>query len=675
MKYRRDIDGLRAIAVSTIVFFHFGFPGFEGGFVGPDVFFVLSGFLIATRIFEEVEQGKFAFLDFYYRRVRRLFPAYFLMLIVTLILSYLFLLPADFREFSKSFASATVYLSNIQFYREAGYFDTAAHFKPLLHTWSLSVEEQFYIFFPVAVGFLTWMSRRQFYFTFLCVSIASFISAVIWIEYDMSFAFYMFPLRIWELGLGVLVATGCYTLPRFSSAAANEALAIFGLLLILIPVFVFDPTTKFPGLAAAPVCLGTWIMIQLDPERPTVVQRCLALKPMVFIGLLSYSLYLWHWPLVVIYSYTDTNGAGAVEMVVLLAITLVVSYLSYRFVETPFRTGAIRGYRSKLAVFGTTAALSGALLAIGVFIFVQNGMPNRFDERTRAAIAATDLFGDLAQDCVLSAAESRLEDIEYCEIGTPFEADSYTLIWGDSHAPTYRYAFQDALPGQDALMVWSGGCPALFDTEVDELIASAATDQACLRRNAAVKRLIADDDRIVAVVMLGRYAYFGQGVGIGADQQNEIKVWPVGGTYDPSADQFAVYIDRFAKTVAQLDAAGLDVFVIEQPPEFPDFSARRFVMSELTGRLTDAVLADIATIENDVLVTRQGPMMAFLDQMDAAGQITLLRTHEQLCDPEGCNLLMDGVPLYFDNNHMAAAMVPRIAEIFDPVAAYFASTQ
>ncbi len=675
MTYRPDIDGLRAISVVAIVFFHFGVPGFGGGFIGPDVFFVLSGFLIATRIFDQVEKGEFVFSDFYYRRVRRLFPAYFLMLSVSLLLAYFLLLPEDFRSFSKSFVAATVYLSNVEFYRETGYFDTAAHFKPLLHTWSLSVEEQFYLFFPIVVGFLAWMSRRQFFFVFLGLSIVSFMAALIVVEVNRSFAFYMFPLRIWELGLGVLVATGCYVLPKIKLAIIREVLAWFALALILLPVLLYEPTTKFPGLSAVPVCLGAWLIIQLDFERPTFVQKILTLKPIVFIGTLSYSLYLWHWPLFVFYSYTNTNGIGPLGVTIMLLVTFGISYLSYRYVEAPFRTGAYGIYSTKKTVFTSTIAMSAVLMAAGFLVFQKNGMPNRFDEQTRAAIAATDLFGDISQDCVLDSAQSRLEDIEYCEIGSPFEAEHYTLIWGDSHSPTYRHAFRDTLPDADALIVWSGGCPALFDIRVDEYVATAATDRECEQRNAAVKRLVTEDKRIDAVIILGRWSYYGQGTGIGADIQNEIKIWPQGEAFDPSADQYEVYIESFERTINTLRQQGLKVFVIEQPPEFPEFSARTFVMNKLTGRISENEIAAFGIVDVETLLARQGPMMGLLDRLERQGDITVLRTHDSLCGDDTCSLMMDGAPLYFDNNHLAAAMVPRISSLFVPVALHHKSAQ
>lgn len=673
MTYRPDIDGLRAVAVITIIFFHLGIPGFSGAFTGPEVFFVLSGFLIATRIFDQVEKGQFVFSEFYYRRVRRLFPAYFLMLCVSLLLAYLLLLPEDFRSFSKSFIAATVYLSNVEFYRETGYFDTAAHFKPLLHTWSLSVEEQFYLFFPIVVGLLAWMSRRQFFFVFLGLSIVSFVAAVIVVAVDKSFAFYMFPLRIWELGLGILIATGCYTLPKFRSTITREILAWSGLTLILGPMFFYEPTMKFPGLAAIPACIGTWLIIQLDSKRLTSVQKFLALKPMVLIGTLSYSLYMWHWPLFVFYNYTDTNGTDALEVTAILLVTLGVSYLTYHYVETPFRTGAYGIYSTKKTVFASTIAMSAVLMAAGFLVFQKNGMPNRFDEQTRAAIAATDLFGDISQDCVLDSAQSRLRDIEYCEIGSPFEAEHYTLIWGDSHSPTYRYAFQETLPDADALIVWSGGCPALFDIKVDEYVATAATDRECEQRNAAVKRLVTEDKRIDTVIILGRWSYYGQGTGLGADRKNAIKIWPDGEEFDPSADQYAVYMASFEQTINALRKQGLKVFVIEQPPEFPEFSARTFVMNKLTRRLSENEISALGTVNRETLFMRQGPMMELLNRLERQGMITVLRTHDSLCNGDTCSLMMDGVPLYFDNNHMAAVMVLRIPELFVPVALYHKS--
>ena len=666
MKYRPDIDGLRAVAVITIMFFHFGIPGFGGAFSGPEVFFVLSGYLIASRIFYQVEKGTFSFSDFYYKRIRRLFPAYLLMVLFTVAAAYIWLLPADFREFSKSFFASTVYLSNLQFYRESGYFDTASHLKPLLHTWSLSVEEQFYLFFPVTVALLAWMSRKQFFYAFLAISVVSFIAAVIVIEQDKSLVFYMFPFRIWELGLGILIATGCYTLPKFRQPWVNEGLAALGLALILVPMFVYWPGMKFPGLAAVPACVGTWLIIQLDGERSTLVQRLLALKPAVIVGTLSYSLYLWHWPIYVFYAYTDTNGVDAVEMLMLMVVILLASYLTYHYVEDPMRRGANVFVRTPKAVYLSAGGATAVLMAMALVIFVRDGMPDRFDPKTREAIAATSLFGAMDQDCT-ELAQSRLEDMAYCEIGAPFEAERYTLIWGDSHSPTYRAGLEAAAgPGVDALIVWSGGCPALFGAEVDELVASAADEAACVRRNAAVQRLVETDRRIDSVIILGRWSYYGHGTGLGVDSSNAIKVWPEGQGPDAVRDQYAVYMDLFERSVAVLKQAGVEVFVIEQPPEFPNFNARTFVLDTLTGKMSDDELADLVTIPYSLVEERQGPMMDLLARLEQEGRITLLPTHRQMCGEASCSLLSDGAPLYFDNNHLATSMVPGIAEMFDP---------
>lgn len=666
MKYRPDIDGLRAVAVITIMFFHFGIPGFGGAFSGPEVFFVLSGYLIASRIFYQVEKGTFSFSDFYYKRIRRLFPAYLLMVLCTVVAAWIWLLPADFREFSKSFFASTVYMSNLQFYRESGYFDTASHLKPLLHTWSLSVEEQFYLFFPVTVAVLAWMSRRQFFFAFLAISAVSFIAAVIVIEQDKSLVFYMFPFRIWELGLGIMIATGCYVLPKFRQAWVNEGLAVLGLALILVPMFVYAPTMKFPGLAAVPACVGTWLIIQLDGERSTLVQRFLALKPMAIVGTLSYSLYLWHWPIYVFYAYTDTNGVDAAEMSALMVVILIASYLTYHYVEDPMRRGANLFVRTPKAVYLSAGVSTAVLMVMALTIFVRDGMPDRFDPKTREAIAATSLFGEMGRDCT-ELAQSRLEDMAYCEVGAPFEAERYTLIWGDSHSPTYRAGLASAAgPDVDALIVWSGGCPALFDAEVDELVASAADEAACARRNAAVRRLVETDRRIDSVIILGRWSYYGRGTGLGVDSTNAIKVWPAGQGPVAPGDQYAVYMDLFEHTVSVLEQAGVKVFVIEQPPEFPEFNARKFVLDTLTGKMSEDEIAGMVTIPYSLVEERQGPMMKLLARLEREGRITLLPTHRQMCGEAACSLLRDGAPLYFDNNHLATAMVPGIAEMFDP---------
>lgn len=665
MKYRPDIDGLRSIAVITIMFFHYGIPGFEGAFAGPEVFFVLSGFLIATKIFEKTEIGQFDFKDFYYKRMRRLFPAYAVMMVVTLLMAYYWMLPADFKDFSKSFAASTVYLSNIQFYRESGYFDVASHLKPLLHTWSLSVEEQFYLVFPLTAVLLGRMKRKQLFYIFLIISGISFLAAVLTMRVDVSRVFYLFPYRVWELGLGVMLATGCYHLPKTYAHWKNELLAMFAIGLIIVPMALYDPSMAFPGMAALPACIGTWIIIQLDSQKLTLVQRFLSLKIMTFIGALSYSLYLWHWPIYVMYKYTDTNGIDAIELVGIISVVFIISYISYKYIEEPLRKGKVFFVKTKTAVFASASIFSVVFILVGLFIYSQEGMPERFDESIRPAIEATHIFGDM-NDCV-ELDNSELEDLSYCSIGSPLASKDYTLILGDSHSPTYRFALKSLMPNLDALIVWSGGCPPVFDVEVDEKVASKDVEQACINRNVAVKELIKNDKRISSVILLGRWSYYGHGVGVGIDSGNEIKIWPKGEVYNKDNEQYQVFLERFEKTINYINSQGQKIFVIEQPPEIANFNARKLVIDQIVGKTYEVEeQTQLMTVSIEDVQKRQGPMQEKLQQLHERGDVEILSTHKFLCGETHCSAIYKNSPLYFDNNHLSSLKVAHIKDMFKP---------
>jgi len=259
VKYRADIDGLRAIAVLGVILFHYGVPGFSGGFIGVDVFFVLSGYLIGSIIFSQLNTDSFSFSTFYFRRIRRLFPVYVVVMLLTTMFAYWFMLPSDFREFGQSLLSSTLYLSNIHFYNEAGYFDSASHLKPLLHTWSLSVEEQFYIIFPFLAWLIFYFNKKLILFCILALTFLSFILAEIFIERDMSAVFYLYPFRAWEMFFGVLLSLN--RLGQLKNILWANFWSIVGMALIVVPIIFYDQTTMFPALNALAPCLGTILAV------------------------------------------------------------------------------------------------------------------------------------------------------------------------------------------------------------------------------------------------------------------------------------------------------------------------------------------------------------------------------------------------------------------------------
>ncbi len=336
--YRTPIDGLRAVAVGAVVLFHFGVAPFSGGFVGVDVFFVISGFLITRLLLADIADRKPLILPFYRRRILRLFPALFMMLAVTLAAALLLLYPSDLRHFGESLASVAGFGSNLYFRNSSGYFSAAADQKPLLHTWSLSVEEQFYLVYPPLLAVLARRSVRLAAAVLGLLALASLLASAWATRAAPMTAFYLTPFRFWELMLGGLIPLFGLAAPR--SRAASETLAWGGLGLIAAAVFGYTLETPFPGLAALPPCLGAAAVI-LSCERPgsNAAARLLSLPAATALGRISYSLYLWHWPVIVFAGHWLFRRPTGIETPALIALSLALAAASYRFVEQPFRHG------------------------------------------------------------------------------------------------------------------------------------------------------------------------------------------------------------------------------------------------------------------------------------------------------------------------------------------------
>ena len=336
MKYRAEIDGLRALAVLPVILFHAGFELFSGGFVGVDVFFVISGYLITTIIISEMAEGKFSIVNFYERRARRILPALFFVMGVCLPFAYILLTPFDLKSFGQSLVAVSLFSSNILFWLESGYFETAAELKPLLHTWSLAVEEQYYIFFPIFLV-LTWRLGVKWIIILLSVVFFASLGIAQWGAYNSpSGAFFLLPARGWELLIGVFAAFYLNYNTHLKSNSINEILSLLGFSMILYSIIAFDKTTPFPSIYALIPTIGTVLLI-LCAVPKTIIHKFLSLKFIVGIGLISYSAYLWHQPLLAFTKYKFIDEISAFLLIGIVFISLFMAYLSWRFVEKPFR--------------------------------------------------------------------------------------------------------------------------------------------------------------------------------------------------------------------------------------------------------------------------------------------------------------------------------------------------
>jgi peptidoglycan/LPS O-acetylase OafA/YrhL len=336
MRYRSEIDGLRAIAVLPVIFFHAGWGAFSGGFVGVDVFFVISGFLITNLLVTDLKTGQFSLLNFYERRIRRIFPALIIVSFACVPFAYSFFKPHDFRGFLESLVATSAFSSNILFWMETGYFDTAAELKPLLHTWSLAVEEQFYIFFPILL-LVVWSSDVRIVVTvFVLVFAASFATAVATVNPFPQAAFFLIHTRAWELILGSILALFMVQRPEAGTKFLREAAGWGGVALIAIAIVAFDRSTKVPGIATLAPCLGAAAII-FGAQEGTLVARLLSFRPLVGIGLISYSAYLWHQPVFAFARYSRFGYVTTAEWVAFHLVVLIFAWLTWWSVERPIR--------------------------------------------------------------------------------------------------------------------------------------------------------------------------------------------------------------------------------------------------------------------------------------------------------------------------------------------------
>lgn len=447
--YRSDIDGLRAISVIAVVLYHSGL-GFPGGYVGVDVFFVISGYLITALILRDLRAEKFSLVEFWERRARRILPALTVCVAASLVVGWLILLPSDLEMLGRSALAQCLFAANIFFWRTTNYFGGENLEKPLLHTWSLAVEEQFYLLFPLALLlFRSLIVRRQsFLISFLLTCFTGSLLLSIWGVGNQPFAtFFLLPTRAWELLCGALLAA----LPLKSSTPRtqmHEVVSWLGLGGIIIPMFCYSENTPFPGLAALPPCLGTAAVIWANQfeGRGGKVFRLLSLSPMRFVGLISYSLYLWHWPILAFANYWRTHELSLEIKWLLVAVSFGIAILSWKWIEQPFRRRQIFGSRRQ--IFGFAACSTVMLLGISTWLVVERGIPKRLPGEALAILEAAEERQQRRQAGGTAPAALNIQEIASKELpllGVPAPKNpAKFLVWGDSHAKV-------ALPAFDAL--------------------------------------------------------------------------------------------------------------------------------------------------------------------------------------------------------------------------------
>ena len=451
--YRADIDGLRALAVAIVVVFHAGVSPLRGGFIGVDIFFVISGYLITRQIRAELEAGTFSIVGFYERRVRRIAPALLFAIAATLAVAPFVLFPVELVTAGMTAIASLLSVANLYLLNSAGYFAADAGTQPLIHMWSLGVEEQFYLFFPLLLVAVGRRSRSAARWTTLAFALASLALCIVVTRYDRDFAYY-FPLtRAWELLAGAALVF--VTVPRVPAWLRNVA-ALGALLLIAASAYKFYPQMAFPGFYALAPVLATVVLIAVGSQGGSLISSGLSTGPLVWIGQISYSLYLVHWPILVFYRMARGAPVSAAEAWALVAVSVAAAHLSWRFVERPFRQKKLLASRSALFA-GTGAAAAALVLAAALISFAP----------LRTATEADRLAGYISYDdaevyrkgrCFLFGHQNRLSDFKTAECLQPELSKPDILLVGDSHAAHLWSGLKAEFPQANVMQATSTGC-------------------------------------------------------------------------------------------------------------------------------------------------------------------------------------------------------------------------
>jgi peptidoglycan/LPS O-acetylase OafA/YrhL len=467
-RFRRDIQGLRALAVLPVVIFH-AFPDWlPGGFVGVDIFFVISGYLITRILHQELREDRFSIAGFYVRRVRRLFPALYLMLFATMLLGLIMLPPQELRELAKTCIATVGFIANFLFYNLSGYFDGQSELKPLLHTWSLAVEEQFYLIFPLALA-AAWRIRPRWLPAMLWAAAAlSLAWSIREVGQDASRAFYYPGPRAFELLIGAIVAVGA--VPAIRHQAVRDGLSLLGIALIAASLLLLSEQQPFPGLAALPPCIGAALILATGEEGESLGGRMLGVAPLVLVGSLSYSLYLWHWPALVFGRYIALRPLTAPEAIAAVALAFALAWASWRYVESP----VLKWRLPHRPVLIGGAGLMAATAALAAAVVLNQGLPQRLDPEGRTLVAAAGDSSGFRATCH-SGEHDVIPYRRLCAFGDPRAVPSVAL-WGDSFGAELVVAMGEkiALERRSVLQITSSGCPPALGYNPDRRPGCAA---------------------------------------------------------------------------------------------------------------------------------------------------------------------------------------------------------
>jgi peptidoglycan/LPS O-acetylase OafA/YrhL len=648
LRYRPDIDGLRALAIASVVAFHAGIRGLQGGFVGVDIFFVVSGYLIGGIVYREAKEQTFSFATFYQRRAKRILPAFFAVLISCYIVALLLLSPRELQQFAATAFAAIFSASNIQIWLTTGYFTNGSQFNPLLMTWSLAVEEQFYALFPIALLLVVNRKPRLLPHAIAICSVLSFVLALWGVDSHPTAAFFLLPTRAWEIGLGALLAVQLaegHALETKRRSLTIHTLAALGTAMLVVSI-LFSKSNQFPGIGALLPVVGTLLLLGTPSS---FISRVLSIEPIVFVGKLSYSWYLWHWPMLSFAKIVSARSMDQRAALVIVAISFLLAIGSFYFVEKPFRNSRTPAPRM-LARYGVSLL---TISAVPLFLMTMKGLPHRQVEL--AEMEAQD--APITDDKCL-AAYGKVSPRLTPECVSPTKANRVLALLGDSHAgmlaATLRRASTKNGYALDELA--KASCPPLLGATI-YMPNHAGHDRECAAFNLKTLDYVRSNPQVELVVIAGFWS------GPSLQSEDGLSFVRTAGAHDT----ISMEVSRnnlkhgLESEVEELRASGKTVVLVKDAPVFTFNPVRYEIATFIPLRRTIGELLIPASLDRvqPASSDRAPPYddsqeTAIVD--DIAAHISSVQVYDlrkRLCERDDCLFLNRGSLLYIDSNHLS----------------------
>lgn len=646
MKYRAEIDGLRALAVLPVILFHAGFEWFRGGFVGVDVFFVISGYLITSIIISEMVERKFSIINFYERRARRILPALFFVMAVSLPFAWLWLSPSNLKDFGQSLIAVSTFSSNILFWSESGYFDTAAELKPLLHTWSLAVEEQYYILFPIFL-ILTWPLGIKWILILLLIVFFTSLGVAQWGAYNSpSAAFFLLPTRGWELLIGVFAAIYLKNNAHLKSYSLNQVLSLLGFGMIVYSIIAFDKTTPFPSLYALIPTVGTGLLILCSVPK-TLIHKLLSMKFISGIGLISYSAYLWHQPLLAFARHRFLGEISDLILISLCLISMVLGWFSWKFIEAPFRN---KKTFTRKTVFLFSIICIVIFTSLGLLLHFKNG----YGERVKFTEELVNSFERPSLENCFDTPFNHSAEQWGCNLGR-VDGEINFILFGDSHSLSLKKLIDEKAKQKGIKVFYTGSSGCLPFVSIHPQRNDQYRNN-CNLLNERVFELAKNTD-LDGIILSARWSYYTYGDYnfSGAQLISDMPEGPF--NLQHSIDTFS---NALGVTIDNFNSIGVPIHLITQPPH-QKYSPQSVYFSIFKGI---GSIESFSVKRTDFDKLNEIPINAFYKY---ESNVNIYNITDLFCDEFLCLIGEKEKSFYYDNNHLSSDGAKKLEKIIEEI--------